>query len=199
MKPSQAKNLYEILEIGKNSSPAEIDNAFRRQAFIWHPDKHVDDYQNADAEFKILMNAYCILSDPVRKRDYDRYHFKQNINPNYGKYRDQRLTAYRARQRTIVNRLLVKNQGILKRYRTICKYSILAMIASGGLLIFSAFLQQNRGLPEESDIQRYLFVLPLLLFNGALLCYAISKKEIVDHRKKHRSLAIKLYSYVDEQ
>jgi curved DNA-binding protein CbpA len=199
MKPSQAKNLYEILEIDKNSSPAEIDNAFRKQAFLWHPDKHIEDYENADAEFKILMNAYCILSDPARRFDYDRYHFKKNINPNYGKYRDERLTVYRAKQRVKVNKMLEKNQRSLKRYERLAKSSIFAMIASAGLLLLLAWTHQYHNIPDKSGIFQPLFGLPLVLFNGTLICYMIAKNEIIERRRKNRSLAIKLYSLVDEQ
>jgi hypothetical protein len=199
MKPSQAKNLYEILEIGKNSSAAEIDDAFRKQAFRWHPDKHIDDYEVGDAEFKIVMNAYCILSDPARRQDYDRYHFKKNINPNYGKYRDERLTAYRAKQRLKVSKILETNQQSLKRYQRLSIASILAMISSAALLSLLVWFYHLLDVSEKGGILQALLGMPLILFNGAMICYLIAKHEIAERRKRTRSLAVTLYSLVDEQ
>ena len=198
MKPSQAKNLYEILEIDKTATPEEIDNAFRKRAFVWHPDKHLDDSEEADAEFKILMNAYCILSDPARKRDYDRYHFTKTIYPNYGKYRDERLTIYRARQRASINIKLQKNDRSFRRHKTLAKYSFYAMLLSAGLFA-GTFLFQNHNIVNDLAASPYLILLSWILFNGALVIYMISKKEMIDNRKRHRSLAIKLYAHVDDQ
>jgi hypothetical protein len=199
MKPSQAKNLYEILEIGKNASAAEIDDAFRKQAFRWHPDKHVDDEEVGDSEFKIVMNAYCILSDPARRLDYDRFHFKKNINPNYGKYRDERLTAFRTKQRLKVNKMLEMNERTLKRYQRLSIASILAMIGSVVLLCPLVWLYHLYDVPASRDLLRSLFGVPLILFNGAMICFMIAKHEIAERRKRTRSLAVKLYSLVDEQ
>jgi hypothetical protein len=198
MKPSQAKNLYEILDVEKNASPAEIDNAFRKLAFVWHPDKHPHDLEDADAEFKILMNAYCILSDPTRKRDYDRYHFNQTIYPNYGKYRDERLTIYRARQRAAINRKMQKNDKSCQRYKALSRCSFYAMIVSAGWFV-GMLIYQNQNIANDRALGPYLLLLPLIVFNGALISYVISQKEIIETRKQNRSLAIKLYAHVDEQ
>jgi hypothetical protein len=198
MKPSQAKNLYEILEIDKTASSEEIDNAFRKQAFLWHPDKQLDDYEAGDAEFKILMNAYCILSDPARRRDYDRYHFNKSVYPNYGNYRDERLTIYRARQRAIINKMLNKNNRIMKNYKSLARYCLGAMIACAGLFFYMLFFR-NQNIAQEHNLGRYIICLPLILFNGALICHVIAKMEMIDVGKRNRSLAIRLYSHIDEQ
>jgi hypothetical protein len=195
MKPSEAQNLYEILEIDKRATAVEIDNAFRKQAFVWHPDKHIDDYANADAEFKVLMNAYCILSDPTKRRDYDRYHFKRNVHPNYGKYRDERLTKYRAKQRALVNKMLTKTDRSCKWYQKLSRCSFYAMVVSAGLLLY-VIIRQNQSV--EHDFNRFLFCIPLVSFNGFLIGYVIAKKEIAEKKKKIRGLVIKLYSLVDE-
>jgi curved DNA-binding protein CbpA len=198
MKPSQAKNLYEIMELDKTASPKAIDIAFRKQALLWHPDKHIADLEDADSEFKILMNAYCILSDPIKKLEYDRYHFKRNVFPNYGKFRDERLTFYRARQRASINRMLKKQNRSFDFFRKLSKLSLVAMIAAVGCFFYFLFQPYQNG--ENDSTWGQLFIcLPFFFFNGAMICYVIAQKELIDNRKRCRSLAIKLYSLIDEQ
>jgi curved DNA-binding protein CbpA len=198
MKPSQAKNLYEILELEKNASPKEIEIAFRKQALIWHPDKNIDDSEGSDAEFKILMNAYCILSDPEKKRDYDKSYFKRIVSPNYGRYRDERLSLYRARQRASINRILIKNERSGKFFKKTARFALFTMIAAVGWFFYCIY-QSTEAVESESALGPFILCLPIFLFNGALLCHVIAKKEIADNRKKSRSLAVKLYSLVEEQ
>jgi curved DNA-binding protein CbpA len=198
MKPSQAKNLYEILGLEKNASPKEIEIAFRKQALIWHPDKNIDDSEGSDAEFKILMNAYCILSDPEKKRDYDKSYFKRIVSPNYGRYRDERLSLYRARQRASINRLLKKNQRSDKFFKKTSRLALFTMIAAAGWFFYCIY-QATEIDGNESSLGPFMLCLPLFLFNGAMICHALAKKEIADNRKKSRSLAVKLYSLVEEQ
>jgi hypothetical protein len=197
MRPSQAKNLYEILELDKSATRDEIDNAFRKQAFLWHPDKHIDDDGEADAEFKILMNAYCILSDPDRKLNYDRYHFKQTILPNYGKFRDERLASYRARQRKILNHSLKKNEQNFRLQRKLKRFSLLLMLASVAWFVYLV-VSPMQSMNEDHVLGQFMPCLPLLSLNAGMICFLVSRKEMIDNRKRQRSLAIKLYAHVDE-
>jgi hypothetical protein len=198
MKPSLARNLYEILELEKTASREEIDNAFRKQAFLWHPDKHIDDDDGeADAEFKILMNAYCILSDPERKQNYDRFHFKQTIQPNYGKFRDERLHAYRARQRKILNHQLKKNERSYRLLRKMKWFSLMLMAASVAWFAYLVVYPMQT-LGDEHVFVQFMPCLPLVALNAGMICFLVTRKEILDNRKRLRSLAIKLYAHVDE-
>ena len=64
-------NYYEILQIQKNTSQAEIKNQYRRLAKKWHPDRE----KSSDAERKMMQinMAYEVLSDPKRRKMYDQY------------------------------------------------------------------------------------------------------------------------------
>jgi molecular chaperone DnaJ len=63
---------YEVLEVGRNATDAELKSAFRRLAARHHPDKNPGDSQ-AQARFSELNAAYQILSDPQKRAAYDRY------------------------------------------------------------------------------------------------------------------------------
>ena len=63
------KDLYKILEIDKNATADEIKTAYRRSARKWHPD--VNKSPEAKEKFQEVNEAYQILSDPDKKRQYD--------------------------------------------------------------------------------------------------------------------------------
>jgi len=65
------RDLYNILGISKSASPDEVKKAYRSLARRWHPDKNPDDGQAA-ARFKDINEAYRTLSDPEKRRRYDR-------------------------------------------------------------------------------------------------------------------------------
>ncbi len=70
------KTLYDVLDININSSNEEIKKAYRKKAIKWHPDKNRDKKKLAEEKFKEISFAYQILSNPNKKREYDR----MNIN-----------------------------------------------------------------------------------------------------------------------
>jgi len=66
-----AKNYYEILGVGRDATNEEIKKAFRRIARATHPDANPDD-PTANSSFRQAAEAYEVLSDPDRRRRYDR-------------------------------------------------------------------------------------------------------------------------------
>jgi len=63
------KDYYQILQIEPHSTLAEIKQAFRRLALIYHPDKNPND-KYAEAQFNEIKEAYEVLTNPVRKENY---------------------------------------------------------------------------------------------------------------------------------
>ncbi len=63
-------NPYEVLEISNNATEEEIKRAFRRIAKATHPDLNSGDPEST-ARFRRGAEAYAILSDPIRKREFD--------------------------------------------------------------------------------------------------------------------------------
>lgn len=58
---------YEILNIVKEASASEIKKAYRRLALQWHPDKNLENLQEAKEQFQLVQNAYEVLSDPQER------------------------------------------------------------------------------------------------------------------------------------
>lgn len=64
------KNFYHILGISRQATAEEVKRAYRRMALKYHPDTHGGD--NRDGErFKEINEAYSILGDRRKRRDYD--------------------------------------------------------------------------------------------------------------------------------
>lgn len=66
------KDYYKILEISKSASPEEIKKAYRKLALKYHPDQNKGD-KTAEAKFKEISEAYAVLSDPEKKKNYDMF------------------------------------------------------------------------------------------------------------------------------
>ncbi len=63
---------YETLGVTKSASPDEIKKAYRKLAIRYHPDKNNGD-KSAEDRFKAINEAYAVLSDPEKKKQYDTY------------------------------------------------------------------------------------------------------------------------------
>jgi DnaJ-class molecular chaperone len=67
------KDYYQILEVEKEASPQRIKEAYRRLAFQYHPDRNREN-PSAVEKMKEVNEAYAVLSDPKKRRDYDTFH-----------------------------------------------------------------------------------------------------------------------------
>ena len=64
------KDLYKVLEVSRGASQDEIRRSYRRLARKYHPDANPGD-ENAEERFKGIQQAYEILSNPEKRREYD--------------------------------------------------------------------------------------------------------------------------------
>jgi DnaJ-class molecular chaperone len=65
------KDYYQILGIPENASQEDIKNVFRKLAFKYHPDKNPGNEKQAEEKFKEINEAYSILSDAGKRKQYD--------------------------------------------------------------------------------------------------------------------------------
>ena len=64
--------LYDTLGVKKGASEAEIKKAYRKLAAQYHPDRNPGD-ASAEEKFKEVQSAYDVLSDPEKRKQYDRF------------------------------------------------------------------------------------------------------------------------------
>lgn len=69
-------NYYEVLQLPKNSSDAEIKKAYRKLAMKWHPDKNPDNAEEAAKKFQEIGEAYDVLSDMEKRAIYDQFGYE---------------------------------------------------------------------------------------------------------------------------
>ena len=63
---------YEILEVNRSCSGAELKKSYRKLAMKYHPDRNPDD-KEAEDQFKVVNEAYQVLSNEEKRSIYDRY------------------------------------------------------------------------------------------------------------------------------
>ncbi len=65
------RDYYEVLGVNKSASQQEIKRAFRKLAGQYHPDKNKE--AGASDKFKEISEAYAVLSDEQKRKNYDTY------------------------------------------------------------------------------------------------------------------------------
>ncbi len=76
------KDYYKALGVSKNASQEEIKKAYRKLAVKYHPDKNPDD-KLAEDKFKEIAEAYEVLKDPEKRKQYD------TLGANWKQYQQQ--------------------------------------------------------------------------------------------------------------
>jgi len=64
-----SKTYYEVLEVSTDATEDEIKRSYRKLALQYHPDKNQE--LGADEAFKVIAEAFSILSDSERRTKYD--------------------------------------------------------------------------------------------------------------------------------
>ena len=67
------RDYYEVLGVSKTATQDEIRKAYRRLAGKYHPDRNIDNKEEAEEKFKEVQKAYEVLFDEERRKMYDQF------------------------------------------------------------------------------------------------------------------------------
>lgn len=67
------RDYYEVLGVDRGASEAEIKKAYRKLARQYHPDMNPDNKEEAEQKFKEIHEAYEVLGNPEKRRQYDQF------------------------------------------------------------------------------------------------------------------------------
>lgn len=77
------EDLYQLLEVSRDASQADIKKSYRQLVRKYHPDTHPGD-KEAEEKFKKINAAYSVLSDPDKRAKYDRFGSADGADPFSG-------------------------------------------------------------------------------------------------------------------
>ena len=89
-------DLYATLSLHPTATPSQIQKAYRLKARETHPDKNPS--PNANEEFRLVSEAFDILSDPKKKRAYDEQRRREQRMKEEQKRREQRAKEEQRRR-----------------------------------------------------------------------------------------------------
>jgi hypothetical protein len=69
------RDYYDVLGVARSATDEELKKSYRKLALEFHPDRNPDD-PDAEEKFKEASEAYAVLSDPEKRRAYDRFGFE---------------------------------------------------------------------------------------------------------------------------
>ncbi|CAG9813778.1 unnamed protein product [Phaedon cochleariae] len=84
---------YEVLDVPRDADDAEIKSSYRKLALKWHPDKNLNDPENAKEQFQIVQQAYEVLSDRQERAWYDN-HREQILRGSSSNFQDKSLDVF---------------------------------------------------------------------------------------------------------
>jgi len=79
-----AKDYYGILGVSRNASDEEIKKTYRKLAMKYHPDRNPGNEKWANDKFKEINEAYGVLGDPQKRRQYDQFGTVGDVGDIFG-------------------------------------------------------------------------------------------------------------------
>ena len=79
-----AKDYYQILGVPRNASNEQLKKVYRKLAMQYHPDRNPGKEAWANEKFKEINEAFSVLGDPEKRKQYDRFGTVGNIGDIFG-------------------------------------------------------------------------------------------------------------------
>ena len=79
-----AKDYYQILGVPRNATEEQIKKSYRKLAMQYHPDRNPGKEQWANEKFKGINEAFSVLGDPEKRKQYDQFGTVGNIGDIFG-------------------------------------------------------------------------------------------------------------------
>ena len=139
--PGKIVNYYDMFGIDPHAGLEEVKRAYHSQLKIWHPDKNADRLAQAEETTKILNQAYSVLSDSERRKQYDRM-LRYTKGKDFGKILNEKAFWDKVEKASPVLRRILKDlrdlyalfvDSIKGRYKL---HPAITGIIGGGLLYF---------------------------------------------------------------
>lgn len=158
------ENYYSILDVPTTANEDQIKQAYRALAMKYHPDKNPDN-KIAEEKFKRISEAYSVLSDPQKRKEYDlsmsnpfsssgrTYTYGQNTNPfgedffSYQWRQNRRDAQYENKRekekisRTEAFKILIR--GIILTIAGLLLFKSVIFLGIFGLLLALSFISEG--------------------------------------------------------
>ena len=185
-----SKNHYAVLGVTETAEDVVIKAAYKALIQVYHPDKFAGDKQQAEAKTKEINEAYAVLSDPQRRREYDEILKRQGraYDPSYDNQDRQQNAAADAylQERWEIARNYVTNLDKL--------HDELLAISPSLAFTFKLMLLENKQFGEAVKLAKTIeFAYLKLYFGGSQKVQAFAKWLLVN---KHREAAKELNSVI---
>ena len=79
-----AKDYYKILGVPKSATETQVKKAYRKLAMQYHPDRNPGKEQWANEKFKEINEAFSVLGDPEKRKQYDQFGTVGNAGDIFG-------------------------------------------------------------------------------------------------------------------
>jgi len=79
-----AKDYYQVLGVPRDATEAQIKKAYRKLAMQYHPDRNPGKEEWANKRFKEINEAFGVLGDPGKRKQYDQFGTAGNIGDIFG-------------------------------------------------------------------------------------------------------------------
>nr|XP_060617363.1 dnaJ homolog subfamily C member 21 [Anolis sagrei ordinatus] len=110
---------YEVLGVKRDASDEDLKRSYRKLALRWHPDKNLENAEEAAEQFKLIQAAYDVLSDPQERAWYDNHREALLKGGVDGEYQDDSLDLLRYFTATCYSGFGDDEKGFYTIYRNV--------------------------------------------------------------------------------